>query len=89
MTCSQNEGNRPTVLTDLPPELLLMVSDLLRPADVVCLSLCTHKLLRLLGEKERELLKPRSDVVWFEALKSKRDPRVWNDDRELFLTQLS
>ena len=77
------------VLTDLPPELLLMISDLLRPADVVCFSLCAHKLLRLLGEKERALLKPKSGVVCFEALKSEREPLVWNEDRELFLTQLS
>lgn len=75
--------------TDLPPELLLMISDLLPLVDVVCFSLCSHSLFSLLGKKGRILLKPKSDKVWPEAVMPNRNPLVWNEDRELFLTRLS
>ncbi len=47
----------PSRLESLPPELLMSVTDLLRPSDIVCLSLCSHYLFNsidthwLLGNK--------------------------------------
>lgn len=36
-----------TTLAGLPPELLLSISDFLPPVDLICFSLCNHRLLEL------------------------------------------
>lgn len=41
---TQNPTTNMPLLTDLPPELLLLISDLLPPTDLLCLSLSTHTL---------------------------------------------
>ncbi|KAH8435363.1 uncharacterized protein LDX57_012992 [Aspergillus melleus] len=41
---------KPTVLTDLPLELLLMISDHLSVVDIACLALCNHHLMASLIE---------------------------------------
>ncbi|KAK2781702.1 hypothetical protein FQN52_001377 [Onygenales sp. PD_12] len=42
-------GPKPTKLTDLPTELVLMILDYLSPVDAACLTLCNHHFLRVLG----------------------------------------
>lgn len=38
---------RPTVLIDLPVELLLLISEFLSPPDISCLALCNHGLMAI------------------------------------------
>ncbi|KAK2797235.1 hypothetical protein FQN51_008758 [Onygenales sp. PD_10] len=42
-------GPKPTKLTDLPTELVLMILDYVSPVDAACLTLCNHHFLRVLG----------------------------------------
>lgn len=57
-------AHEPSTLTDLPLELLLMISDFLSPPDVACLSFSSRRLQVLFRESERELLKAQPGETW-------------------------
>ncbi|RJE24789.1 hypothetical protein PHISCL_02870 [Aspergillus sclerotialis] len=81
-------AHEPSTLTDLPLELLLIISESLSPIDVACLSLSSRKLQVLFRENETELLKAQPGETWL----PKAIPihgGIWNDDRAAFLLRLS
>jgi len=71
--------NRPTTLIGLPVELLLLISEFLSPADIVCLAVCNHSLMALFV----------SDSTPLEDRLPKGLPGAMGDERSLFLTRLS
>lgn len=81
------------LLTDLPPELLLLITDLLPPADLLCLSLSTHTLYDHLSSQppSARARKALAKANPREACLRRGFPRpgeIWNAEREAFLLRL-
>lgn len=73
-------ANRPSTLIGLPAELLLLISDVLSPADIACLAVCNHRLMDLYASE---------DSATFNGRLPKGLPGDMEDERSLFLTRLS
>lgn len=79
----------PHLLFDLPPELLLLVSEHLPDSDVASLALCNHALLSFFPQAHKKLAlpdkdyRPTSDEIWHGS------QHKINEERNLFLNRLS
>ncbi|CAG8908261.1 unnamed protein product [Penicillium egyptiacum] len=56
---------KPNTLNGLPVELILLISDLLSPEDILCLSMCDHRLFGALSRKRNFLPLVASDKLPF------------------------
>lgn len=53
------------IFTKLPPELILSISDFLPYEDLVCFSVCNHRLFNLLRGQTERLFHTRDDIMSF------------------------
>lgn len=75
-----DDDSGPRTLTNLPIELLFLITDFLSPADIVCLALCNHGLTAALSSEGKKPLNHRLPP---------RQPGDMSNERSLFLSRLS